>query len=79
MKQLHLITFLLLAVGGLNWLLVGLLDFNLVMKMGSLLGEMGSLFERLVYILVGVSAAYQIFTHKQYCSYCKSGMGGQVM
>ena len=27
MKGLHMVTFLLLVVGGLNWGLVGLLDF----------------------------------------------------
>ena len=41
-------------VGGLNWGLVGLLNFDLV---AALMGPM-SLLSRVVYTLVGVSAAY---------------------
>jgi uncharacterized membrane protein YuzA (DUF378 family) len=54
MKMLHMVAFLLLVGGGLNWGLVGLFDFNLVTM---LLGSMPVL-EKLVYILVGVSAVY---------------------
>lgn len=56
MKALNVITFVLLVVGGLNWGLVGLFDFDLV---AALFGE-GSLLSRIVYTLVGVSALYQI-------------------
>lgn len=44
----------LLVIGGLNWGLVGLFDFNLV---AAIFGEM-SWISRLVYILVGLSAIY---------------------
>ncbi|MBI2599712.1 DUF378 domain-containing protein [Candidatus Daviesbacteria bacterium] len=53
MKLLNKVAFLLLVVGGLNWGLVGLLNYNLV---DSLLGGLG--LASLVYILVGVSAVY---------------------
>jgi uncharacterized membrane protein YuzA (DUF378 family) len=43
-------------VGGLNWGLVGLFDFDLV---ATLFGEMSAL-SRIVYTLVGVSALWQI-------------------
>jgi uncharacterized membrane protein YuzA (DUF378 family) len=56
MKALNLITLILLIVGGLNWGLVGLLDFDLV---AALFGA-GSLLARIVYILVGLSALWQI-------------------
>ena len=52
MKSLHTITFILLIIGGLNWGLVGLFKYNLVM---SLLGAWPWV-ERIVYILVGLSA-----------------------
>lgn len=52
MKTLHYIALVLLVVGGLNWGLVGLLNFDLV---ATLLGQM-SLLSRVVYSLVGVSA-----------------------
>ena len=52
------ISMILLIVGGLNWGLVGLFDFNLV---AALFGE-GSALSRLVYVLVGLSALYSIYT-----------------
>jgi len=55
MKPLNLITLILVIVGGLNWGLVGLLDFDLV---AALFGA-GSLLSRIVYILVGASALWQ--------------------
>ena len=56
MKVLNLVTLILAIVGGLNWGLVGLADFDLV---AALFGE-GSVLARAVYVLVGLSAAYQI-------------------
>lgn len=44
----------LLVVGGLNWGLVGLFDFNLV---ATLFGS-DSFLSNLIYIVVGISAAY---------------------
>ncbi len=66
MKGLHIVSYVLLWVGGLNWGLVGLLNYNLV---DSLLGA-GSSLARLIYILVGLAALYTIFTHKSYCKTC---------
>ena len=56
MRVINSVTLLLLIVGGLNWGLVGLLDFDLV---AALFGEMSAL-SRIVYSLVGVSALYQL-------------------
>lgn len=56
MKAINLITLVLLIVGGVNWGLVGLANFDLV---AALFGE-GSALSRLVYTLVGVSAVYQL-------------------
>jgi uncharacterized membrane protein YuzA (DUF378 family) len=46
----------LLIIGGLNWALVGLLEFNLV---SALLGPMSPL-SRVLYVLIGVAAVYAI-------------------
>ena len=70
MKSLHSISFILLIIGGLNWLLVGLFQMDLV---ATLLGGMSSVLSRLVYILVGASAIYLIVTHKQTCKMCEKG------
>lgn len=51
------IAMLLLIVGGLNWGLIGLFDFNLV---ASLFGPM-TLVSRVVYGLVGLAGLYAIY------------------
>jgi len=56
MKPLNLITLIFVIVGGLNWGLVGLFNFDLV---ATLFGD-GSILARLVYILVGLSALWQL-------------------
>lgn len=56
MKPLNLMTLILVIVGGLNWGLVGLFDWNLV---AALFGA-GSMLSRIVYVLVGLSAAWQV-------------------
>ena len=56
MKLINVFTLILLIVGGLNWGLVGLFSFDLV---AAILGA-GSGLARIVYILVGLSAAWQI-------------------
>lgn len=68
MKNLHSVTFLLLAIGGLNWLLVGVLPSQ--WEVGHLLGGMDSWLSRLVYILVGLSAIIEIAQHKANCKNC---------
>ena len=52
MKIVKIIALILVVVGGLNWGLVGLLDFDLV---ATIFGEMSAI-SRVVYILVGISA-----------------------
>lgn len=56
MKTLNLVTLVLIIVGGLNWGLIGVADFDLV---AAIFGA-GSTLARLVYVLVGLSALYQI-------------------
>ena len=56
MRILNTIALILLIVGGLNWGLVGLLNFDLV---AAIFGEM-SVLSRAVYALVGLSALIQL-------------------
>jgi uncharacterized membrane protein YuzA (DUF378 family) len=56
MKFLNILTLALVIVGGLNWGLVGLFSFDLV---GAIFGD-GSVLARIVYTLVGLSAAWQL-------------------
>lgn len=66
MKAVHTIAFILVIVGGLNWLAIGLFNWGIVDLIGMTIG-------RVVYILVGLSAVYLIFTHKSSCRHCESG------
>lgn len=56
MKGLNLTTLILVIVGGINWGLVGLADFNLV---AALFGADSGL-TNFVYLLVGLSALWQL-------------------
>lgn len=66
MKALHITAYTLLWIGGVNWGLVGLFQFNLV---ETILGSWPAVVT-LVYILVGVSAVYTAATHMGDCKVC---------
>lgn len=67
MKILHYIAFILVIVGGLNWLLVGLFNWGVGDFLGASLA-------RVVYILVGLSAVYLLVVHKKDCKMCGGSM-----
>ncbi len=48
----------LLIIGGLNWGLVGLFQFDLV---AAIFGGQAALISRIVYTLVGVAALFEVF------------------
>ena len=56
MRAVNSVALLLIIIGGLNWGLVGAFDFNLV---DTLFGE-GSALSRIVYIVVGLAALYEL-------------------
>lgn len=66
MKTLHTIAFVLVIIGGLNWLLVGVVSWDI----GMLFGGQAALISKIVYILVGLSAVYLAVTHKGTCKDC---------
>lgn len=70
MKNLHYATFLLLVVGGLNWLTMALFNWELG---DQLLGGSDSTAARAVYVLVGLSAVYELIAHKKCCKTCSGG------
>ena len=57
MKILKVISIILVIVGGLNWGLVGLFNFDLV---AAIFGAMSSL-SKIIYVLVGLAAVYIAF------------------
>jgi len=68
MKIAHIVAWILLIVGGLNWGLVGLFEFDLV---ASIFGA-GESLSKIVYVLVGLSAILELFGHKRNCKACCS-------
>ena len=70
MKALHIVSFILVIVGALNWLLFAF-NWNLV----ELIFGAGTI-AKIVYILVGLAAVYLVVTHKKTCRACA---GGQMM
>lgn len=72
---MHMIGFILVIIGGINWGLVGLgwligngANWNLVQWICSYIGGMPV--EGVVYVLVGLSAVWLFVMHKKDCRAC---------
>jgi uncharacterized membrane protein YuzA (DUF378 family) len=61
MKKIDVLAAALLVVGGLNWGLVALFQFDLV---AAVFGGQSAALARVVYALVGICALYQMATWK---------------
>ncbi len=57
MRALNVITLILVIIGGINWGLVGAFQFDLV---AALFGGQDAPLARVVYVLVGLSALWQL-------------------
>lgn len=55
MKALDSVALALLIVGGLNWLLVGLFNFDLV---ATIFGGQDAILSKIIYVVVGLCALY---------------------
>ena len=64
MKIINSIALTLVIVGALNWLLVGLFEFNLV---DALFGSLSAL-TRIVYTLVGIAGIWCIALYGKICN-----------
>ena len=58
-----MVAWVLLVIGGLNWLLVGIWGWDV----GQLFGGMDAMVSRVIYVLVGLSAIYSLVTCKGSC------------
>lgn len=59
MKLLHQISFVLLVIGGVDWLLYAF-NYELIRYLGGAIATV-------VYVLIGLAAIYEAFTHKKNC------------
>jgi uncharacterized membrane protein YuzA (DUF378 family) len=73
MKALHMVSFIILIIGGLNWLLFAF-GWNLI----SVIFGAGTTLAMIVYIIVGLAAIEEVVMHKQNCRACSTdGAMGQ--
>lgn len=68
-KVIHMVAFILVIVGGINWGLFGAFGLDLIEV---LFGGLPTIAE-LLYILVGVAAVYLAVTHRSDCKICSAG------
>lgn len=57
--MISIIAFIIVIFGCMNWLSIGLFQYDIV---AGLFGYQGSIFSRMVYILVGISASWLLFS-----------------
>ena len=63
MKVLNLVTVIIVIIGGLNWGLVGVFNWDVI---AAIFGA-GSAVPQLIYIVVGLSALWQVYAvYKQF-------------
>lgn len=74
--KLHKITYILVIIGGINWLVFGIAGWDIV---GKIFGGMDMMISKIIYILVGLSAVYEVLSHKKMCRDCEGKMSGQQM
>ena len=67
MKTLHIIAFILLIIGRINWLLIGIFGYNLV----DTVFVHVKLLTHIVYIIIGAAAVYVLFNLKKYITKLK--------
>jgi len=65
-KPMHMVTFLLMVIGGLNWLVFALFNWDV----SQLVGGMDSSVAKVIYILVGLATIVELAMHKKMCKMC---------
>lgn len=51
----RLVAFILMTLGGLNWLMIGGLQYDFV---AGLFGTQANIFSRIIYLIIGVASIY---------------------
>lgn len=66
---MHKLTFFILVLGGINWLLLGVIGW----EVGQLFGGSGAVVSKIIYVIIGLAAVYELATHKGNCKTCSVG------
>ena len=64
MKGLHMVTFLILVAGGLNWFLEAF-GYGIGIYVSETVAQ-------IIYIIIGLSAVFELATHKGNCKACSA-------
>lgn len=56
--MVSIITFIIMAVGSLNWLCIGVLQYDFI---AGLFGSQANVFSRIIYAIIGISAFFVCF------------------
>lgn len=56
--MVSIITFILMAIGSLNWLSIGVLQYDFI---AGLFGSQANVFSRIIYAIIGISAFFVCF------------------
>lgn len=71
-----LISFCLLVLGGINWLSIGMLQYDLV---AGIFGTQSNIFSRIIYVIIGAAAVFLTYiaiakkgNMSLHCCKCKS-------
>lgn len=71
MKHLDLVAFILLIIGGLNWGIVGVADFNVI----GWIFQAVPVISKIIYIFVGLAALWKLYRFKEiYHHLCHCGI-----
>lgn len=62
MRAMNLVTLVLIIIGGLNWLVMGVAGYDVL---GTLFGGTGAPLARLVSVIIGLSAVWQLMPFVQ--------------
>lgn len=57
--MISIISFIVVIFGSINWLAIGFFQYDLV---AGLFGYQGSIFSRIVYIVIGICAIYLVYS-----------------
>lgn len=53
--MMRLIAFILTCLGGLNWLMIGALQYDFI---AGIFGTQANVFSRIIYVIIGVASMY---------------------
>lgn len=55
---MKIVAFILTIIGGLNWLGIGMLQYDFV---AGIFGTQANIFSRLIYAIIGIASVYTLF------------------